>query len=119
VDTFLDLPGVYMARIVATLENCDIMSSSNARDSESFVVGKSPLMNFVLSPRDKFVASCDGSALVTSNDDGPTGAGSGICLPELPEGGLPEATTSHRVDLQAGYGSLPVENAYGKEVDTA
>jgi hypothetical protein len=26
VDTFHDLPGVYMVRIVATLENCDIMS---------------------------------------------------------------------------------------------
>jgi hypothetical protein len=63
VDTFYDLPGVYMARIVATLENCDMMSSSNARDLPSFVVRESPLVNFALTPRNEFVASCDGSAL--------------------------------------------------------
>jgi hypothetical protein len=119
MDTFLDLPGVYVAQIVATLENFDIMSSSNARDSESFVVGKSALVNFVLSPCDKFVASCEGSALATSNDGGLTGACSGECLPLLPEGGLPVATTSHRDDLQAGYVSRPVANGYGKQVDPA
>jgi hypothetical protein len=81
VDTFHDLPGVYMARIVATLQDYDIMSSSNARDSCRRWSEKSPLVNFLLSPRDKFVASCDGSALATSNDGGPTGAGSGECLP--------------------------------------
>jgi hypothetical protein len=110
MDTFHDLPGVYMARIISTLQDYDVMSSSNACDSCRRWSEKPPLVNFVLSPRDKFVASCDGSALATSNDDGPTGAGSGECLPELPEGGLPVATTSHRDDLQAGCGSLPVEN---------
>jgi len=77
-------PGVYMARIVAMLENCD-MSSSNVRSSE-LLVGKSPL---VVSPHDKFVASSDGSVFITSSDNGILKAGSGECLPELPEGGLP------------------------------
>jgi hypothetical protein len=31
---------------------------------------------------------------------------------------VPVATTSHRDDLQAGSGSLPVENSYGNHVDT-
>ena len=45
------LPGVYMARIVATLENN--MSSSNAGGSPPLVVGKSPLepLEIVSSPR--------------------------------------------------------------------
>ena len=46
VDSLLDLPGVYLARIVATLEVN--MSSSNAGDSPPFMVKKkkSPLVIF-------------------------------------------------------------------------
>jgi hypothetical protein len=112
------LPGIYMARIVATLENCDV-SSLNASGSEPYVVAeKSPLVECVFSPHDKFVASRDGSAFVTSSDDGVLKAGSGECLPELPGGGLPVATTGHRDDLQAESSSLPVENICGNQVDT-
>jgi len=48
----------------------------------------------------------------------PLKVGAGECLPEWPEGGLPIATTSHRNDLQAESGSLPVENVFGIQVDT-
>jgi hypothetical protein len=112
VDAFVDLPGIYIARIVATLE---LMSSSNARDSPSFVVTKSPML---LPPRNEFVASCDGSAVALCNvEDGLTGAGIGECQAECPEGGLPVATTGHGVDLQAELDSHPVENVDGNQVD--
>jgi hypothetical protein len=74
-----------MARIVATLENCDI-SSSNARGKDLFF-GKSPL---VVSPQDSFVASSDDSILK---------AGSSEILPGMPEGGLPVAATDHNYDI--------------------
>ena len=76
------LPGVYMARIVATLENK--MRSSDADGLPPLVVGKSPLEPFeiVSSPRSKYVARSDDSALVTIRCD--RKAGSGKCLPELP-----------------------------------
>ena len=126
VVTFYNLPGVYMAQLVATLESCN-MSSSNVSGSPPFVVnsGKSPLVtcNSMLSspdvfPCNKFIASCDGSVLTISNDDGLTGSGTGECMPELPEGNLPVATTSHRNDLQAECGSFPVDNRRGRQVDT-
>jgi len=45
--------------------------------------------------------------------------GAGECQPELPEGGLPVATTSQGNDLQvAESGSPPVENKFGTQVDT-
>jgi len=45
--------------------------------------------------------------------------GAGECQPELPEGGLTLATTSHRDDLQAAESSsFPVENIFGTQVDT-
>jgi hypothetical protein len=72
----------------------------------------------VVSPHDKFVASSDGSAVVIRDVDGILDAGSGECLPELPEGGSPVAATDHRDDLQAGDSSLPIENKYGNQVDT-
>jgi len=86
---------------------------------------KSSLVKFVFSPQDKFVAGSDGSLdfaaeeiqHVTSSN-GKTG--SGECLPKSPEGGsVPVAITSRRNDLQAhDSGSLPVENRFGKHVDT-
>jgi hypothetical protein len=117
-----------MARIVATLENFDVMSSSNAAGSEPLVVGKTLLLvshsvasSVIAVPlRDvncnKVVASSDGNAIVTSSDEG--NSGTGECLPKLPEGGAPVAVISHRDDLQAEYSSLPVENRFGNQVDT-
>ena len=118
VEAYLDLPGIYVARIVATLEN--EMSSSNARGSPPLLVKEkgSPLVDFVSPPLEAIVASCDGSVAAPSNGGGPAGTGTGEYLSEWPEGGLPVATASHRDDLQAEYGSLPVENGYGIQVDT-
>ena len=67
----------------------------------------------------KCVAGSDGSAAVTVCDGGVLNVGSGECLPKWPEGGsVPVATTSHRDDIQADSGSLPVQNSYGNHVDT-
>jgi hypothetical protein len=52
------LPGIYMARLVATLEVCDKMSSSDARGLDP-LVGKSPLV-VTVPPQLKGVASSDG-----------------------------------------------------------
>jgi hypothetical protein len=81
-------PGIYLARIVATLERCSgILSSIDASGSEPYVVTeKSSLVETVVSPRSKFVAACDGvagcdgSMIATSNDGEHTGTGSGECL---------------------------------------
>jgi hypothetical protein len=109
------LPGIYMVRIVATVEVCD---ASNTSGLDPPVTEKSPSVKFEESPRDKFVASSNGNAPVTSSDGGFLKVGSGECLRGLPEGGSPVATTSHGDDLQAESSSLPVENVYGKQVDT-
>jgi hypothetical protein len=110
-----------MKQLVATLENS--MSSLNAPGSEP-MVRKSSL---VAVPLDKlvarkggsrFIASSNGGAFVTRDDDGILNAGSGECQPEFPEGDLPVAVTSHRKDLQAGNGSRPIENSCGNQVDT-
>jgi len=113
------LPGVYMARVVATLQ--DNLSSSNVGDSPSYVVNleKSSLVKSVFSPQGKFVASSDGSVDVTADVTSSNGkASSGECLPNLPESGLPVVTTSHTDDLQAEDSSHPVENRIGIQVDT-
>ena len=114
------LPGVYLARIVATLENDK--SSLNVGGSPPFMVNtkKSSLVELVVSPSDKcntFVAESDGdiAADVTSSNGE---AGSGECLPKVPEGGLPAATTSRKNDLHAESHSHPVENKFGTQVDT-
>jgi hypothetical protein len=78
------LPRIYMARIVATLEMCDKLSSSDARGSDP-LVGKSPL---VVSPQNMHVAGGDGGTLK---------AGAGENLPELPESGLPRSATAQEV----------------------
>jgi len=69
------LPGVYMARVVATLE--DKMSSSNANGSDRYMVKeKSPLVHFQFSPRNKFVVNNDGSMIVPEQDSGFLNVGS-------------------------------------------
>ena len=114
------LPGVYMARIVATLEHCGNMSSPDVGGSPPLVVNikKSPLVVSKFSPHEKCVASSDGDLIVTHGGNGFSKAGSGERLPDLPESGLPVAATSHRDELQAGRDSLPVENRNGNQVDT-
>ena len=120
------LPGIYVARIVATLDVFDVESSLNAKRLKSFSgQQKSPLVdNIVLPPEElrklKCVAGSDSSAAITVCDGGVLNVGSGECQPECLEGGsVPVATTSRRNDLQAhDSGSLPVENSYGNHVDT-
>ena len=109
------LPGIYMARIVATLDVCD---ASNASGLDPPVAGKSPLVKVKESPHDHFVSGSDDNAPVTSSDGGFLKVGSGECLPELLKSGAPVAVTCHKGDLQAESSSLPVENRYGKQVDT-
>jgi len=102
-------------RIVATLDVCDFMSSSNDKRIK-------PVSGQVSTPPKEFgklkcVARSDGSAAVTICDGGVLNVGSGECLPKWPEGGsVPVVTTSHKDDLQADSGSVPVENSYGKHV---
>jgi len=84
------LPGVYMARVVATLP--DNLSTSNVGDSPSYVVNleKSSLVKSEFSPQGEFVASSNGSVDVTADVTSSNGkAGSGECLPKLPQSGLP------------------------------
>jgi hypothetical protein len=100
------LPGVYMARLVATLEV--YMSSSGTRGLEP-LVGKSPLVDFVSPPPCENIASSDGNKQNT---------GTGEHLPEEPEGGLFTLTTVNQSDLQAQCNSFPVESVFGRQVDT-
>jgi hypothetical protein len=112
------LPGIIMAREVATLENCN-RSSLNVGDLPPFVVTKkSSLVDVMCSPPERSVAGCDGRKFVTEGDVAVLKTGLGEYLPELPEGGLPVATTSRGDDLQAIDGSRPVENWFGNQVDT-
>ena len=99
------LPCIYMARIVATLEMCDKLSSSDARGSDP-LVGKSPL---VVSPQNMHVAGGDG--WYSKSRCGRKSAG-------VATGWL--ATFSHcpESDLQAMRNSLPVEKGWGSQVDT-
>jgi hypothetical protein len=105
VDPEVGLPGIYLARVVATLENDEL---SECRRGALQVVNfiKSPLVGF--SPHEKDVKSIGGNLK----------SGSGECLPELPEGGLLVATTSQGKDLQALTSSRPAENGVGNQVDT-
>jgi len=114
------LPGVYLARVVATLDSN--VSSMNAGGLYPYMVNlKSSLVQHMFSPRDKsdkFVISCNGCSPVTEYDGGFLKVGTGECLPELPQGVLPVGTTSPGDDLQAESSSLPVENIFGTQVDT-
>ena len=117
------LPGIYMARVVATLESCNVSSSDANRFGAVCGQRKSPLVQSMFSPRvphDNFVASSDGSEnFVDSGDDcsrspvvtGVLKVGSGKCLPKLPDSDC-SAVTRHRDDLQARCRSLPFENRF-------
>jgi len=75
------LPGVYTARVVATLQGN--MSSSNVSGFCPYLVNKSSFVEFVFSPQDKFVAGSDGSVDVAAYVTGSNGkSGSGECLPK-------------------------------------
>jgi len=121
------MPGVYLARVVATLEN--VKSSANVGGSDPFMitVNKSPLVDSVFSPHNKLIANCDESKSVAGSnssfsfierDGGFLKVGTGECLPKLPEYGRSVAAIRHKDDLQARGGSLPVENETGNQVDT-
>jgi len=112
------LPGVLVERIVATLDG--IMGSTNVGGLTPFMVTtvKFPLVEYVFSPRDKFVVSSDEIRRVREQDCGFLNVGAGECRPELPEDGLLVETIRHRKDLQAESSSLPVENGIGIQVDT-
>ena len=112
------LPGVYLARIVATLN--ENMSSSNAGDLPPFMVNKvkSPLVEFVCSPYDEEYVNRDDSRQVALRGGSISGSGTGECLPRMMGGGLPVAATDHRDDLQLRRSPLPVEVGIGIQVDT-
>jgi hypothetical protein len=96
------LPGVYMARIVATLENYEKLSSTGARGSYP-LVGKSSLV----------ITQC------VAGGDRKTG--SGESQQELPDGSLLDLATSperNEKDLRRINSYLPVENGFGDQVDT-
>jgi hypothetical protein len=84
------LPGTYMARVVATLQVCNNMSSSDARDLPPFVVKNRPL--------ELVPPLCEN---VVGNDDRRSNSGMGESQPEEPEGGLLSSATVKRSDLQA------------------
>ena len=109
------------------------MSSTDAGSSPPYMVNivKSPLVKSAFSPHNKFVASRGSCTHVPEQDCGFLNVGShlqmrkmavgwmGEDLPELPEGGLPHATTRRRNDLQLEISpSPPVENEIGIQVDT-
>ena len=93
-----------MARLVATLEvnGKQSSSSSGARGSEP-LVGKSPLVEYVVSHQLKGVASSDGKIVKT---------GKGENQPEMSAGGLLSSAPVPECDLQAECSSLPVENGF-------
>jgi len=104
-----------MARIVATLSNCD---ASNASGLGPPVVGKSPLVIKRISPCKTVVPEIVDDTFVTDSRDGFLNVGAGECLSELPDSGLRVVTASLERDLQAVFSSLPVENGYENQVDT-
>jgi len=109
------LPRILMARIVATLSNCD---ASNASGLGPPVVGKSPLVIERISPCETVVPEIIDDTFVTDSIDGFLKVGAGECLSELPDSGSRVVTTSLEKDLQAVVSSLPVENVYDNQVDT-
>ena len=108
------LPGIYMARIVATLE---VVDASDASGSDPPVVGKSPLVQLE-SPRENFAAGSNENAPVIGSDGGSLKVGAGECHPELSESDRGIMITCRKGDLQRQNRSLPVESGYGNQVDT-
>ena len=109
-------PGIYMARILATMEGAvytqkgSRVSSWNADGGEPYVVAeKSSLVEIGDSPPSEIIAVCDGNVLET---------GSGEHLPELQRVVQLNTATDHRIDLQCEHGSRPVGNTFGTQVDT-
>jgi len=116
-------PGVYMARIVATLNEC---SERSLRMPAVAVCGepttrgqkeKSSLVKSVFPPPSEIVEKQIGHE-DRSSDNCVLETGAGECLSELPEGGLLDTTTDRRTDLQCEYSSRPVENILGNQIDT-
>ena len=97
------LPGIHVARVVATLEVYDKQSSFTDALGWNPLVGKSPL---VVSPKENYVASSDG-----------TKTGMGENHSQVPEGGLRSKGTIPGSDLQRVRSSPPIENKFGTEND--
>jgi hypothetical protein len=145
VDHVGGLPGIYLARVVATMEEPLLVKDNELLERRWFspyVVDtvKSPLMNFP--PRvnnaqgsgarvndaqgsgsrlDVAQGSGDGACVTRTNDrvaGRRLGSGAGECQPELSEGGLRGAATHQGKDLQAPGNSPPIENWYGIKFDT-
>jgi len=91
------LPGIYMARVVATLDNVKL-SSVNTRGLGP-LVGKSPLVD---------------SPLIERSEDHTPQTGTGEPLPREPEGSRLNAAAVSKEDLQLEQCSLPVESAMSK-----
>jgi hypothetical protein len=80
------LPGIYMARILATLNT---LSSANASGLAQPVFRKSPLEENKVPPRIQgVVTSSKGNATVTSSDGVALKVSAGECRQELPVCGL-------------------------------
>ena len=118
-----DTPGVYMARILATLNECSESSFQMPAVAcgEPITRGqkeKSSLVKSVFPPPSEIVdKQIDHEDHSSDNHVLETGAGER--LPELPEGGSLDTATDRRTDLQCEYGSRPVENIFGTQVDTS
>jgi hypothetical protein len=132
------LPGIYVGRVVATLDNCDLMSSLDAKRDPPVSGRKVSIGNNVVPPQcccvrekniavcdgeiaecDGDIAVCDGSTAITVCDGGVLNVGPGECLPKCPESGSVPVAITCLGDLHAGSGSsLPVENCFGNHVDT-
>lgn len=91
------LPGVYMTRILATLDNDD---ASNTSSSDPLVVGKSPLKINEIPPCDSIRgdnADCEiYDTFATGHNGGSLKVGAGECLSRLPGGGTGEVATGQR-----------------------
>ena len=106
------LPGIYVARIVATLEVCDKSSFTDA-PGWNLLVGKSPL---VVSPQKKCKVAGSDSGKCVASSNGKTGTGENHS--QLPEGGLSCTATVPGSDLQQVRRSLPIENKFSTQVET-
>jgi hypothetical protein len=85
---------------------------------------KSSLVGTVFSPHSKLVAGCEsvarcgGSKAATRAGGALTGNGQGERLSEWPGDGAQVAAIVHGKNLQPEFGSLPIENSFGNQVDT-
>ena len=118
VDLFHNLPGIYWARSVATLEVLNASDLPRQWSGKSLLV-EANASNEIYSPHGKIIAGSDGSVHVTGSDGVSLNVGAGECQPECPESGLSAAATCRGNDLQwKAPPSPPVENGISNQFDT-